>query len=178
MNEILQLERADITVSPDGINFISVTDQDHADYTGTKFSKRLKTKNAIRNIPIHSTLKDIGFLAWVQDRADGRLFPEATVGKAGEKPSDTYSKRFASNLKAAKVWKRHRLVFHSFRNSFNDALRHAGVEREIREAINGWREQKSMDARYGAGQALGALDAAVQLVEYPGLKIEHLLDRR
>jgi hypothetical protein len=35
-----------------------------------------------------------------------------------------------------------------------------------------------MDARYGAGQALGALDAAVQLVEYPGLKIEHLLDRR
>lgn len=135
MNEILQLERADISMSPDGIEFIRVTDQDHGDYSGTAFSKRLKTKNAVRSIPIHHTLKAIGFLTWVQDCRDGRLFPEATVGKAGEKPSDTYSKRFASNLKEAGVWKPRRLVFHSFRNSFNDALRSAGVDIELREAI-------------------------------------------
>jgi integrase len=175
MNEILQLERADISVSPDGIDFIRVTDQDHSDYTGTTFSKRLKTKNAVRNIPVHDMLKAMGFLSWAQDTPEGRLFPEATVGKAGEKPSDTYSKRFASNLKAAKVWKPRRLVFHSFRNSFNDALRRAGVALELREAINGWREQQSIDARYGTGQALSVLADAVQGVAYPGLRTDHLV---
>ncbi|MBX3580269.1 MAG: site-specific integrase [Rhizobiaceae bacterium] len=176
MNEILQLERADVAVSADGIDFIRVTDQDHADYTGTGFSKRVKTKNAVRSIPVHNMLKRIGFLKWAAEQPDGRLFPEATVGSAGEKPSDTYSKRFASNLRKAGVWKPRRLVFHSFRNSFNDALRDADAPLELREAINGWRAQRSMDERYGAGQALAKLDLALQRLSYPGLKTEHLLD--
>ncbi|WAX97321.1 site-specific integrase [Aminobacter sp. NyZ550] len=173
MNEILQLEKEDIRQSPDGIWFISVTDEEHGDYEGSSFSKRVKTKNAVRKIPLHPSLIKFGFVPWVEQAKAGRLFPEAIAG-AGEKPSDAYSKRFRSNLKAAKIWEPRRLVFHSFRNSFNDALRGGGVEREIREAINGWREQKSMDDRYGSGPAMRRLADAVSKVEYSGLLVEHL----
>ncbi|KRB29970.1 hypothetical protein ASD99_22915 [Mesorhizobium sp. Root695] len=173
MNEILQLEKADFRKTDGGVNFVRVTDEEHGNYTGTNFAKRVKTENAIRDIPLHPIFGKIGFLEWVQERPDGRLFPEAAIG-AAEKPSDLYSKRFRSNLKFANVWKPRRLVFHSFRNNFNDALRHAGVPEELRKAINGWQEQRSMDQRYGRGQTVETLFEHVKKVEYPGLSLEFL----
>lgn len=174
MNEILQLEKADIRATEDGILYIAVTDEEHQDFAGSGFNKRVKTENSIRNIPVHPMIEATGFLQWVEAAPDGRLFPEATAG-SGEKPSDTYSKRFASNRKAAGVWKPRRLVFHSFRNTFNDALRNASVSLELREAINGWRAQGHMDAKYGKGTTIARMKEAVDRVEYPGLRVDHLL---
>ncbi|MER9485076.1 site-specific integrase [Mesorhizobium sp. M0563] len=174
MNEILQLEKADIRRSIDNIPFIQVTDQEHGDYSGTGFEKRLKTGNAVRNIPLHHQLIAMGFLRWVDGSAHDRLFPEALARK-GEKPSDVYSKRFASNAKFAGVWKSRRRVFHSFRNNFNDALRNASVDRELRDAINGWSAQASMDSRYGQGQTIKRLHDAVERVQYEGLDLDHLV---
>lgn len=172
-NEILQLEKADFGKTDSGVTFVRVTDEEHGNYNGTNFAKRVKTENAIRDIPLHPIFEQIGFLEWVKNRPDGRLFPEAATG-AAEKPSDLYSKRFRTNLKAAKVWKSRRLVFHSLRNNFNDALRDAGVPEELRKAINGWQEQRSMDQRYGRGQKVETLFEHVSKVEYPGLSLEFL----
>ncbi|RWD09711.1 MAG: site-specific integrase [Mesorhizobium sp.] len=174
MNEILQLEKADICRSSDGIAYIRVTDQEHGFYEGKVFAKRVKTTNAIRNIPIHSLLIQAGFLAWADASKDQRLFPEA-LGKKGEKPSDVYSKRFRYDAEFAGVWQARRLVFHSFRNNFNDALRNASVELEIREALNGWRAQGAMDSRYGQGQTIERLHQAVELVRYEGIDTRHLI---
>ena len=172
MNEILQLEKSDLGCE-DGIQFIRVTDEEGIGFKGTKLRKRLKTSNSLRRIPIHPELVRFGFVAWANEQDDGRLFPEAGAGSS-EKPSATYSKRFRSNLKAAGVWEARRFVFHSFRNTFNDALREAGVEVELREAINGWRPQGRMDAKYGSGPSLKRLQSAVSSVNYSGLKTDHL----
>jgi integrase len=174
MNEILQLEKADIKLTPGGVWYISATDETAQQYDPGEFSKRLKNENSLRDIPVHPMLERFGLIEWVAKRGDGRLFPEATKG-SGEKPSDKFSKLFAYNLKAAGVWQARKFVFHSFRGTFNDALRAAGVSREHREAVNGWREQRAMDDRYGHGTKIEMLAAEISKVEFPGLIVEHLL---
>lgn len=176
MNEILQLEKEDIQHSSEDIAFFDVNDTEHQNYDGGTFTKRLKTRQAVRRIPVHPKLEQLGFLKWVSDAPAGRLFPEATC-PPGKKPSDVYSKRFASNLRKAGVWKSRRLVFHSFRNNFNDAMREADIPVEIREVINGWSSRNIMDARYGEGFSIERLFAEISKTEYVGLKINHLFPR-
>ncbi|MEP9373856.1 hypothetical protein [Mesorhizobium sp. KR1-2] len=77
--------------------------------------------------------------------------------------------------KIAGVWQARKYVFHSFRGNFNDALREAGASKEHREAINGWREQRAMDDRYGHGAKVEMLAAEVSKVQFSGLKVDHLL---
>lgn len=175
MNEILQLEKEDIKHDPEGIRYFDVNDTEHQSYDRDSFTKRLKTKQAVRRIPIHPALEQLGFVDWVDGAPAGRLFPEAKSGP-GKKPSDVYSKRFASNLKAAGIWKHRRLVFHSFRNNFNDAMRVANVPVEIREAINGWSNRNAMDARYGHGYSVKRLFDEISKVQYPGLRMQKMLE--
>uniref|UniRef100_A0A2A4YQ06 Tyr recombinase domain-containing protein n=1 Tax=OCS116 cluster bacterium TaxID=2030921 RepID=A0A2A4YQ06_9PROT len=172
MNEILQLEKADIK-KHDNIWYFEVTDEEEGEYNSEEFVKRLKTKSALRSIPVHQRLLDFGFLDWVNARGKGRLFPDAMSG-SGDKPSFVFSKKFATFIKAIKVWQPRKRVFHSFRNNFNDALRRAEVRPEIREAINGWKAKHEMDAKYGIGHSLEVLNEEINKISYEGLDLKHL----
>jgi len=172
MNELLQLERADIK-EESGIPFIAVTDQDEIGHDPETFTKRVKTTQSVRDIPLHPELVRLGFLDWALQRKPGRLFPEAKQPPNG-KPSDIYSKRFKTLIDGCGVWVPRRKVFHSFRNSFNDAMRDAGVPEEMRSAINGWSNQKTMDGRYGRGHKVSTLYGEIKKVTYPGLDLSHL----
>lgn len=90
MNEILQLEREDILKTEAGISYIAVTDDVKGKYKDDEFLKQLKTKNSIRQIPLHPQLIKLGFLDWVNKTASGRIFPDAKASK-GQKPSDQYT---------------------------------------------------------------------------------------
>jgi integrase len=166
-NEILQLEKEDIGIEA-GVHYIAVTDEASGPLLPGGVPKRLKTKGAVRNIPIHPQLAATGLVDWVQLRPSGRLFPEAVIG-AGEKLSDQYSKRFRSNLKAARVWSERRFVFHSFRHLFADRLREAGVPEDVRHVLQGWSEHRSIEQRYGSGYSVPALYAHISRVTFPGL---------
>ncbi len=174
MNEILQLERGDLR-EEDGVTFFDVNDREELPYDPKLFEKRLKTQNSVRRVPVHEELFRLGFVRWVADRPAGRLFPDA-AGSNVERPSIVFSKRFNTFLKSRKVWVPRRKVFHSFRNNFNDALRNGGVERELREAINGWTTRKSMDAEYGLGHNLRTLRDAVNKAAYPLLDLGHIVE--
>ncbi|MGV3550158.1 site-specific integrase [Rhizobium sp.] len=174
MNEILQLEKADIQMPESGVAVFSVTDEEIGTYDPSEFEKRLKTAQSLRRIPVHPLLIEFGFLKWVAKQKAGRLFPEATRG-SGEKPSDQYSKRFATVLKGLKIWGPRRNVFHSLRNNFNDALRAGGAEKELREAINGWKNQRSMDNVYGSGHTDQVLYEAIKKAKYPELDFSHII---
>ncbi|MEQ8394960.1 site-specific integrase [Thalassobaculum sp.] len=171
-NEILQLERGDIR-KEGKIAYLAITDEDEVEYDPVTFVKRLKTEQAVRDIPLHPELVRIGFLAWAEGRESGRLFPEAKQ-RPGGKPSDKYSQTFQRFSKRCGVWVHRRKVFHSFRNSFNDALRDGGVSEELRKAINGWSDQHNMDGRYGRGHKLEMLNKAIRRVAYPSLDLSHL----
>jgi integrase len=173
MGEIIQLERGDIR-EMDGVWFIAITDQEEIAYDPREFRKRLKNRNALRDIPIHPELIRVGFLDWALERRPGRLFPEASDGSA-DKRFQSASKRYATFLRSRAVWVPRRKVFHSFRDTFNDALRAAGVPLEMRNAINGWANQQSkMDQRYGRGHKVQQLSAEIEKVTYPCLDFSHL----
>ncbi|WP_157255841.1 MULTISPECIES: site-specific integrase [unclassified Shinella] len=173
MQEILQLERSDVR-EVDGIYYISVNDKAvGSDYVAGEYSKRLKTKNALRQVPIHPELVRIGFLQFVARSEREWLFPEsAFVGS--DKLSDGFSKKFKTFMKPTGISVARRKVFHSFRNTFNDALREARVERDLRDQIMGWVDYKRMDSRYGDGHTLRRLHEEVSKVEYGGLDLSHL----
>lgn len=173
MGEILQLERADVRQDESGIWYLAITDEEAGEYDAAQFQKRLKTKNSIRDIPIHPELQKLGFVGWATSQPAGRLFPEAEMAASG-KLSDMYSKWFKRFLAAQGVWKARRKVFHSFRNSFTDALRDGGVPEELRIAINGWAAQEAMDKRYGRGHKVQRLYEEVKKVAYPGLDLSPL----
>src|SRR3954452_14041775 len=78
----------------------------------------------------------------------GRLFPDVNAGLSGYF-SDPFSKWFARHLRAAGI-KEPAICFHSFRHTFRDALRAAGVSEEKAKSICGWADG-SLANHYGRG---------------------------
>ncbi len=166
MNELLQLECADVRSERD-IHYIHVTDEAEIEYLEDNFTKRVKNPNAVRDIPLHPFIVQLGFVDWAHQANKGRIFPDAHRGNA-EKPSLTFSKNYRQLCeKKLGVWQKQKKVFHSFRNNFNDELRNCGVSYENRVAINGWEEQQKMDGLYGRGLKIEKLyENGISKIEY------------
>ena len=70
-------------------------------------------------------------------------------------------------------------VFHSFRHGFKDALRAAGVNEDVNDALTGHSGGNSVARGYGWKDMVRrfgfpTLAAAVEKVEYPGLDLAKL----
>ena len=70
-------------------------------------------------------------------------------------------------------------VFHSFRHGFQDALRQATPDEELRDALAGRSSGKSVSRRYGAKAMLERwgvkpLKAAIDKIKYPGLDLSRV----
>jgi integrase len=175
MNEICQLHAADIQ-DLEGVNCFFVTEGPSDIESG----KRLKTAASERFIPIHPTLIDIGFMAFVADRrAAGavRLFSELQASSTGYY-SDPFSKWFRRFLQRAGA-NRPKTCFHSFRHCYRDALREARIEHEVVLALGGWSSGSGSEggetaAAYGRGYRAQTLYQALQKVRYD-LDLSHLM---
>jgi len=102
--------------------------------------------------PVHPELGQVGFLDYVRTgtgSAGLRLFPNWKRGEDGY--SSGFSKWFGRFLASVDL-NDLRLVFHSFRHGFKDALRRAMVEQRIQDAIMG-HEQEHVSSDYGLGYA-------------------------
>jgi integrase len=122
ISELAQLDIADIQLHGD-IWSISINDEG---------DKSLKTSAAVRLIPIHPTLLACGFLDYVNDaKAHGpKLFSYLTpdtFGSYGATPSERWGK-FLDKIGITDK----RKVFHSFRSTSNDCLKHNNVTEESR----------------------------------------------
>ena len=176
MQEILQLEKHDIKET-DGVYYFDINDKVYGnDYASEgEYVKRLKAKNSLRKVPIHPELIKTGFLSYVEQSERQWLFPDMPL-QGASKMSDQFSKRFRVFMKPTGLSVPRRKVFHSFRNSFNDALRAADVRLEYREQLLGWVDYKRMDSRYGHGHLITKLYDKVARVEYQGLNLSHLYE--
>jgi len=161
LNELCQLLTTDIT-ELDGIACMMITGGD---------GKQLKTANSKRIIPLHPKLIEAGFLEYMEGiRTSGatRLFSDLRVNCKGSY-SDKFSKDFAYYLKKISV-KSSKNCFHSFRHCFRDALRDAGIEREIVQALGGWRDTAAgAEDIYGKGHSIQRLYAAICKIMYKDL---------
>lgn len=149
---------------------------DHPGQNGER--KRLKNSASRRRLPLHPKVIDAGFLRYVdQVRAEDhtRLFPDLRPDRFG-KYSSAFSKAFMQFLRSDLGIKDRRKVFHSFRHTFRDACREAGLDEEISDALMGHSDCGRMGRRYGSSFSIRRLNEAIQIIEYPGLNVRVLYD--
>ena len=161
LGELLQLVPADIQVS-ESIEFINITNEG---------GRRLKTDSSRRRVPIHPQLKELGFIEWARKK-NGGLFAELLPAESGVQLSKESSRDLMRLIRAAGV-KDELKAFHSFRHSFKDACREAGVEEAIGDALTG-HAGGGIGRRYGAGFSLAVLADAVAKLRWP-VDLSHLL---
>ncbi|WP_456763487.1 DUF6538 domain-containing protein [Bradyrhizobium sp. USDA 4463] len=147
----------------------------------TKAGRRLKTKSSERVIPVHPQLIEIGFLSYVAERRkDGEqawLFPTVAPDQKGALRA--WAKWWGRHLRNHVGVKDTNKVFHSFRHGFQDALRQATPDEELRDALAGRSSGKSVSRRYGAKAMLErwgvkALKVAMDKIEYPSLDLSRV----
>jgi len=171
LNEICQLHATDLR-KIDGVWCFDF----HADPAA---GKTLKTSASQRIVPIHPMLINLGILTYLRDReqaGDQRMFPEIAIDAFGHHSGrvSRWFSRFLATCGAAADG----VCYHSFRHSFRDALREAGIEREVALRLGGWTESGGSSSpvgdSYGAGFSSARLYAAISSISYVGLKLDHL----
>ena len=125
----------------------------------------------------------IGFLEFVNQRriASGpsaRLFPQLTPGSKGGF-GEAFSKWFGRYKRSLGIDNKNS-VFHSFRHGFKDALRAAGVNEDVNDALTGHGGGNTVARGYGSDDMVRrfgfpTLKAALEKVHYHGLDLSHLL---
>ena len=141
-------------------------------------AKRLKNTASRRRLPIHPKVIEAGFLQYVQrirEQGAERLFPDLHPDRFGKR-SASFSKAFMRYLRKELGVTDKRKVFHSFRHTFRDACREAGLDEEIADALMGHSNPQKMGRRYGGSFSVQRLLQAVQQISYPGLEVAPLED--
>ncbi|WP_245298511.1 site-specific integrase [Sinorhizobium sp. A49] len=164
--EIIQLRTEDVKIEGE-IAYIEVTDDGE--------DLNLKNSGSHRRIPIHRTLKEIGFLRFAERQrklGHKRLFPDFPKATDGTY-STAYSRKFSNLLKAIGI-KHNKISFHSFRHSFEDACRNSRIPLDFVNALQG-HAQQGMAGRYGNGlYGLKLLNEEMQKLTYDELDLSHL----
>lgn len=167
LNELAQLDTADIIFTDD---FLII------DINRNREDKKLKTKNSLRQVPVHPVLIKIGFQIYVEQKMrEGakKLFPELSNNQTGLY-SQIPSKLFATWTKRIGA-KEDRTSFHSFRHSFRDALIEAGVGSAAQKQICGWASSEVRE-NYGDGLKILTVYKEISKVNYQGLDLSHLYE--
>lgn len=172
LEEIAQLRVADIRIE-EGVKYIFIGADPE--------TQPVKNEQSRRKTPIHPELIKLGFLSYVEEverAGHDRLFPD--IVSKDEKVSAAWSKWFGHYRKKCGVDGKGK-VFHSFRHSAKRALREAGVEKTLRDALMGHShddeaEEYGVDEE-GLGVSLPTLFYALGKMRYPGLDLSHLYPR-
>lgn len=133
--------------------------------------KFLKNPGSKRRIPVHSQVLDLGFMdyvAAVRQQGHEDLFPY--VRSATGKRTAAFSKWINRYLRVESGITDPCKVFHSFRHTFKDACREAGLARDVHNALTG-HTTGGVDEGYGLGFSIRVLGDAMESIKYEGLKI-------
>lgn len=138
-----------------------------------------KTEKARRKVPLHSEIIRLGFMDYVESRRaegvkpDDPLFPfvRSNSDKEQTGPYSQWWGRYARKAVSGK-----RKSFHSFRHTTKRALRNANVSKTLRDAVMGHEADDIAEAygldEQGIGYEVATLQAAIEKIEYPGLRIK------
>jgi integrase len=161
-SELCQLHCADI-VQEQGVWVIDIND-------GAE-GKTVKTKASRRQVPIHSELIRLGFLAYVEaTRKAGheRLWPALSLREG--RPSHTFSRWFnAKPRKAIPGVVIH--DFHSLRHTVRTAMKVAKVSEQDQDLITGHEVQGSTGTKVYTHVDLVQLKEAVETIRYEGFDL-------
>ena len=161
ISELCQLKPTNIR-QIDGIWAIDINDEGD--------DQSVKTPAGIRIIPMHPQLIELGFLDYVEEvkRFEGTIFPYMTLDQF-KHYSKTPSRRFGEYLDRLHI-SDSKKVFHSFRSTSNDRLKHNGVQIEDRCQFIGHEFNIVNSQNYSTGFRLKYLRDNVAI----HLKFDHL----
>lgn len=146
LEEICQLYCKDVYEDEDGIYIIDINLND-----GGINDKELKTKNAIRKIPVHQYLIERGikdFVVSMKKSGENRLFPELKKSKSTNRYGKEITNWFSKLVKKKKI--EGKKSFHSLRHSFSQFYKEKGLKDEVYTQIFG-HEQGDLASRvYGS----------------------------
>jgi integrase len=145
--------------------------------------KRVKSDAGERVVPVHPQIVRLGFLKYVAQRRtengdEAWLFPLIAPDQRGGLKA--WSKWWGHYLREHIGVPDRSLVFHSFRHGFQDALRRATPDEELRDALAGRSSSgKSVSRQYGAKQMLKRwgverLHDVICAVSFPGLDLSRV----
>jgi integrase len=151
----------------DGIAFLAIRPGD---------GKQLKSRAAVRRVPIHPALIAAGFLRHVEEsRRKGSVlvFPELEGRRGGPdlRLGAAVTKAFTAYRRAIGQYEPGR-DFHALRHSFTTGLEDAGVSRAIIDELTG-HEGTGETSRYAKGASLKMLAKAASRLDY-GFDTSHL----
>lgn len=147
--------------------FFKLIETDDGDGANTT----LKNAASERVVPVHAELERLGFLRFAKaakDKGQQRLFPALKASKFG-KLTDKWGQWFTVYKRSVGVTD-DRMVFHSFRHTFTDNARHAGIPEGIQRQLVGHSGEDVHDD-YGSGYSLHRLVEGMKLYKVPGLKL-------
>ena len=153
LDEVCQLYREDITQ----IQGVWCFDVNRAK------DKKLKNTASIRQVPIHSKLIELGFLEYHQSVKHERLWPNINRGRDG------YAHLFGKwyqRFNRSCITEDKRKVFHSFRHTFTDTLKQAGVQEQLIAELVGHTTGSITAERYGKKFNPQVLSSAVESLRY------------
>jgi integrase len=176
LGELAPLTTADVTTDASSDIAVITIKED------LEQGRTLKTLASRRVVPVHPELIRIGFLQFTtglrpKEGKETRLFPLLTAGPRGGL-GEAWSKWFGRYIRGIGITNPDS-VFHSFRHTFKDALRAAGVGEDVNDALLGQVGPGTVARQYGAKDmvrrfGLQRLADAVSNASYPSLDLSHL----
>lgn len=132
---------------------------------------KLKNAGSARLVPVHRVLEECNFLDYVEQMRElghSRLFPLLKADKYG-RVTAKWGEWFSKYRRDVCGVTDRRLVFHSFRHTFKDCCRHAGLEEGVQRQLMG-HSPGDVAGSYGSGYSQYQLVAAMQKYRVPGFK--------
>ena len=166
LEELGQLRVTDVRTQ-DGVALLDINTLDD--------DKRLKSGSSRRLVPLSRVLEDLGFLRYVDGQrfaGESMVFPHLKPDKFGKRTA-AWSKWWGRYARKIGIVDR-RKVFHSFRHSFKDACREAGIPQDIHDALTG-HAPNNVGGSYGKGHSLHNLALAINRIAYADVDLRHLM---
>lgn len=139
--------------------------------TDEGYGQGLKNAGSRRRVPIHPELERLGFVEYAQQaKTEGRkrIFHKLVPSVDG-KEGGNFTKWFGRYLRQTCEVTDKRMVFHSFRHFFKEALREAEIPKEINDALTG-HESGDVGDKYGGDlYPTRPLVNAIKRYRVPGL---------
>lgn len=161
VEEIAQLDPSCDIVQIDGVWIFDVNATN---------GKQLKNNNAVRRIPVHQALINVGLLEYVEGlkkNGDKRLFPslKAADGRLAKNGAKTVNRFIQKEIGVPKS-------LHSFRHTVATVLKQALVDEPLAAAVLGHAQGNITYARYGKDYLTVTLKGVIASIAY-GLEVEN-----
>lgn len=130
----------------------------------------LKNSGSRRRLPIHAEILNRGFAEYVESRKGFKTVFPVNLDKNGSH-SAYWSGRWHDYLREVIKITDKRYVFHSFRHTFKDVCRECGIDKGIRDALQGHREGDAAGEYGGEFYPLRPLVEAMKSYKVTGVKL-------